>query len=388
MVACVAHGHDVQHCTAHYTLHAVCEAQVVFFPDHSLTQCPMRMSAAAHSGCDGRLPICIGTDCTGLGSVFIALTYLNIAYRHVFGSEIDEWAQRQLLHTFPPEYLVSNMRLRSTSDVPSVDLYCCGFPCQAFSTAGNRAGFNSTSATGDGSLFFHVHRLIRRTRPRCFLLENVQGLETVDEGRNLSVILHYLYSLRCYNIYWALVNTKDHGIPHNRPRYYFVGILQEFDQGSFCWPQPLPLLPLENFLDDRLQRPSWYDLPSQPTAQANVLNFLRQVASSGDDPFDSPWIIDCDSSASRVSGMRNCSPCLTRSRAAGHWVTSRGRRMTLSEQMRLQGINPPFPVAVPPVEFGRLLGNSMSVNILERILCSLLPAAGLWDAQHLVDRYS
>ena len=145
--------------------------------------------------------------------------------------------------------------------------------------------------------------------------------------------------------------------------------------------------PLENFLDARLQRPSESDLPSTANARANVLNFLRQVASRDDDPFESPWIIDCDSSASRAHGMLNCSPCLTRSRAAGHWVTNRGRRLQMTEQMRLQGIHPPFSVAVPPVEFGRLLGNSMSINILERILCSLLPAAGLWNAQHLVDRY-
>ena len=113
------------------------------------------MSANCHAcfGCNGRLPICIGTDCTGLGSVFIALNYLNVPYRHLFGSEIDDWAQRQLLHTFPPEYCVSNMVLRSTRDVPIIDLYCCGFPCQAFSTAGNQAGFNCTSANGDGSLF-------------------------------------------------------------------------------------------------------------------------------------------------------------------------------------------------------------------------------------------
>ena len=52
----------------------------------------------------------------------------------------------------------------------------------------------------------------------CFLLENVQGLETADEGRALAVILQHLYSLSCYNIYWSLVNTKDNGVPQNRPR--------------------------------------------------------------------------------------------------------------------------------------------------------------------------
>ena len=341
------------------------------------------------SGCSDRLPIRVGTDCTGLGSVLVALFNLNVLFRHLFGSEVDEWAEQQIMHTFPPDYFVRNMIFRSTRDVPAVDLYCCGFPCQPFSTAGNKAGFNSTTATGNGQLFFRVLRLLQRTCPRCFLLENVQGLETVDEGRALGVILHNLYSLRGYNIYWTLLNTKEHGIPQNRPRYYFAGILRGFDEGTFCWPCPLPLPPLENFLDIRLQRPSWYDLPHQATAQVNVINLLRQVQSTGDDPFETPWVIDCDSSSSRANSMLDCSPCLTRSRASGHchWVTNRGRRLSIPEQMRLQGITPQFPVAVPSAEFGRLLGNAMSVNVVERILCSLLPAAGLWDAKHLLDRY-
>merc|ERR1711957_857686 len=90
------------------------------------------------------------------------------------------------------------------------------------------------------------------------------------------------------------------------------------------------------------------------------------------------YIIDCDSSTYRCKGWLNRSPCITCTRSKGHWITNRGRRMNKAEVMRLMGMDPTkVKVAVTEGALGKQLGNTMSVNVVERIFVRLLPAAGL-----------
>jgi len=335
-----------------------------------------------------RLPLHIGTDCTGLGSIFLALNNLGVHARHRFSSEVDVHARRQANSIAPADILHYDMRLKDMRSLPKVDVYIAGFPCQSFSVAGLRDGFHTKD--GKGVLFFVCLRYIRAKQPTVFILENVQGLESTHGGECFDEVLRALWSLTDYNIYFELLNTKNHGIPHNRPRYYFIGILKEVDQGTFCFPAKVPMPALELFLDSRQGRPSWADLPplSNRVARQNVLTLLRAAAGLDSDPFSEPWCLDCDSSIGRSTALLNCSPCITRSRAAGHWISNRGRRFSLQEMMRLQGVDESLLVVVPEMQFRRLLGNSMSVNVLERILCTLLPAAGLWPLEALADRYA
>ena len=330
-----------------------------------------------------RLPVHVGTDCTGMGAVFAALRNLGVSYRHRFGSELDESARQQLLALAPPDILFVDARSRCTLDLPTVDLYVCGFPCQPFSQAGLRDGFSNLR----GQVFFRCFSYLKHVQPRTFILENVQGLENVDNGECFRQILLMLWSLQTYRVWFDLLDTKEHGVPQSRPRWYFVGILASADTGTFRMPNRLRPVSVERFLEPRLRRPLGHDMPplSQSTARQNVITTLTLLRQQGQDPLEQCWILDCDSSVGRAGAMLDCSPCLTRSRAAGHWVTNRGRRMTAGEMLRLQGWREPILPCVPDLQFRRLLGNSMSVNVLERLLCTLLPAAGLWD--HIPDPY-
>ena len=112
------------------------------------------------------------------------------------------------------------------------------------------------------------------------------------------------------------------------------------------------------------------------------------MQAKGRDALEETWVVDCDSSIRRSSHMYQMSCCMTRSRGQGHWVSSRGRRFTLVEQKRLQGIPDDFPVYISETAFAQHLGNAMSVNVLERVLVSLLPAAGLWGSDSLQDRWA
>jgi site-specific DNA-cytosine methylase len=158
-----------------------------------------------------------------------------------------------------------------------------------------------------------------------------------------------------------------------------VGILLGHDNGSFAFPSPSPIVDIRQFLDRRHGRPSFADLPPavQATARSNVLQALHTIEAAGRDPFHEPWIIDCDGSDDYTKAFPGLSPCITRARTNGHWLTSMGRRMSLQEVLRLQGFDDCFLNVVTERQLRMMLGNSMSLNVLERIFCRLLPAAGL-----------
>lgn len=201
-------------------------------------------------------------------------------------------------------------------------------------------------------------------------------------GTGVRRILECLRELDLYNIYYRQLNTREHGVPQNRPRCFFVGIRREYDRGTFRFPQPVPMPDIRTFLDPRGRRPSFADLPPETatTARSNVLQTLRQIESQNRDPFWEPWVIECDASAQFTKAMFGISPCLTRSRFRGHWVTSLGRRINRAEALRLQGFESDFKCPLSEAQLRMLLGNATSMNVLERLFCSLLPAAGLTAA--------
>jgi DNA (cytosine-5)-methyltransferase 1 len=314
-------------------------------------------------------PLRLATDCSGLGSPFLVLLRMGLPCRHIWASDSEKACRTMLRHHCAPELLFRSIEERPSEELPPPDLYVVGFPCQPFSGAGSRLGFDGQG----GLIFFKVLETIRLTRPRVFLLENVDGLRSAAEGTCLESIVESLLHLQTYNIYWQSLNTRDHGIPHNRSRIFFVGILRTHDNGCFVFPAASRPVDIRQFLDPRHGRPSFADLPpvSATTARENVMRFLLEIE---------PWIIDCDGSSPYAKTFAGVSPCITRTRYRGHWVTSLGRRMNLPEALRLQGFDDDFFNPVSERQLRMMLGNCMSLNVLERIFCSLLPASGLTGA--------
>ena len=103
-------------------------------------------------------------------------------------------------------------------ELPGFDFLIGGFPCQAFSIAGKRLGFDDTR----GTLFFDIARIVREKRPRHFLLENVKGLLSHDNGNTFRTIVATLDELG-YDLEWTVINSKDHGVPQNRERVFIIG---------------------------------------------------------------------------------------------------------------------------------------------------------------------
>ena len=113
---------------------------------------------------------------------------------------------------------VSNDFIQS---IGTVDIIWGGFPCQAFSIAGNRRGFEDTR----GTLFFEIARFASILKPRILFLENVKGLLNHDKGRTFETILQTLDELG-YNVEWQVLNSKDFGVPQNRERVFIIGHLR------------------------------------------------------------------------------------------------------------------------------------------------------------------
>merc|ERR1719331_1306626 len=290
---------------------------------------------------------------------------------------------------YPPKIFFDDLTKRDNSKAPAADLYVAGFPCQPFSTAGLQQGFSDVR--GRGEIFWHVRDYLEQKKPRMFMLENVSGLVKIRGGEYYRSILKALNALKMYNIYSKIMDTKEHGIPHSRRRIYFIGISKRHDDGSFTWPEPVARPSIELFLDPRGKKQSAegnLPPPSNKTAYTNVRRALKELSAAGCKPLEVPYVVDCDSSPYRMKWMKEASPCITCSRAAGQWVTSRGRRLTKDEMMRLQGMRPDnFRIAVSDRQLGIQIGNAMSVNVLERLFVRALPAAGLVAHNTLIDHW-
>lgn len=146
-----------------------------------------------------------------------ALFRNGIDAKCVLSSEINEKACETYQLNFD-EHPSGDVRL--IDEVEPFDLLLGGFPCQPFSYAGKRMGFGDTR----GTLFFEIERLLEKYRPKAFLLENVRGLYTHDEGRTFNTIMDKLHGLG-YGTYDLLQNSSNFGVPQNRVRLYIVGVL-------------------------------------------------------------------------------------------------------------------------------------------------------------------
>ena len=155
----------------------------------------------------------------GIGGFRAGLTRAG-GFQCVGHCEIDKYADasyRAIHDIGKEERYYPDAREIDPGDLPDFDLLCGGFPCQAFSLAGRRKGFEDAR----GTLFFEIARLAQAKRPSYLLLENVPGLLSHDGGRTFSAILTALYDLG-YFVEWTVLNSKHFGVPQSRRRVFII----------------------------------------------------------------------------------------------------------------------------------------------------------------------
>ena len=330
-------------------------------------------------GLAGGLVVC--TDCSGLDVPMQALKALGVHVRHGFACDECPLVKRQLLANGSPETWYDDVLNRDHRQAARADIYVAGFPCQPFSQGGKQRGF----ADGRASVFQGCVDYISAARPAAFILENVPRLRTLHEGTAFQRVLEALAAVGsgAYELHVQVLDTRDHGVPQRRPRLYFVGLRRDAICSPFAFPQPLPRVSVEPFLAPGS------DCPASSEARSNIARSMeRDLRAEGVDPAHETYFLDIDSSAAWRRACRGCCPCITASRPRGFWVTMRSRRTTLAELCWLQGLSLPSKIAVTDRQLGRMLGNAMSGNVMERLMRQLLVAIGYPGAETLPDRWA
>jgi DNA (cytosine-5)-methyltransferase 1 len=202
----------------------------------------------------------IGTFFSGIGSPEQALLNLDIEHEVTFACEIDKYARSTYLKNFKPKKMYEDITSLDMKKLDPVDLLVFGFPCQAFSLAGRRGGFDDTR----GTLFYDALRYLREHKPRYFIGENVKGLLSHDNGKTFRTIIDCIaktennqFSLMPfdnlnYHIHYQVLNTRDFGVPQNRERIFIVGIRDDEDN-DFRFPPTKPLnIKLKDILEEKV----------------------------------------------------------------------------------------------------------------------------------------
>ncbi len=165
----------------------------------------------------------------GIGGFRSGLSKFGDFFVPVGFCEIDPFARRayEAIYDTKGELFFEDARKIVPEELPDIDLICGGFPCQSFSIAGKRGGFEDAR----GTLFFEIARIARVKRPKYLLLENVPGLLSHDGGRTFATILTSLSELG-YDVCWQVLNSANFGVPQSRKRVFIIGYLGEGSSGE------------------------------------------------------------------------------------------------------------------------------------------------------------
>lgn len=170
----------------------------------------------------------------GIGG--IRIPFQELGCKCVMSSEWDKFAQKTYEANFG-EIPRGDITQIEAESIPDFDILLGGFPCQPFSQAGLKKGFEDTR----GTMFFEIERIIKEKRPKAFLLENVKQLKGHDKGRTLQIILEHIKKLN-YHCDYKILRAGDFGVPQNRERIYLVGFNNNcFNiQSDYVFPFPVP----------------------------------------------------------------------------------------------------------------------------------------------------
>lgn len=307
----------------------------------------------------------------GIGGMRLAL---DIACKNnqkinktVFSSEIDKYAIKTYEDNFSPVSFNDIKELKTKdieSTIPNHDILMAGFPCQPFSHAGLKQGFDDTR----GTLFFDILRILKIKKPQSFLLENVNHLKGHDNGRTLKIILRRLRSLGYYVPEPQTLNAKHFGLPQNRSRIFIVGFFDNF-LGDYNFPERLnsktyvgqilePENKIKNLDNYIISQKLWQG--HQDRKERNK-KLGRGFGYGG---------VDHESPHTNTLSARYY-------KDGGEILVLRGRgrprKLTPRECARLQGFPNKFKLnLVSDVQFYKQFGNSVPVNVVTAVLDSMI----------------
>lgn len=178
--------------------------------------------------------------------LFAGIGGVRLGFEKAFGEQVDtvyacEWnepAQKTYKANFEDNFeIAGDITKVDVNDVPSFDICCAGFPCVAFSLAGKRMGFKDLyKGQSRGILFMDVVRICEEHKPKVIFCENVKNLVDHDKGHTFKVIKEAFETIG-YKVFYKVLNSKDFGVPQNRPRIYIVCFRNDIAPETFEFPE-------------------------------------------------------------------------------------------------------------------------------------------------------
>ena len=316
----------------------------------------------------------------GIGGFRLALQ--NLGGKCVFTSEWDKYSKQTYRANFGEIPFGDITKSRIKNYIPdNFDILCAGFPCQAFSIAGKRGGFEDTR----GTLFFDVAEIIKKKQPKAIFLENVKGLRNHDRGKTLATILNVLREdLDYYVPKPQIINAKEFGVPQNRERIFIVGFHRDTGIKDFNYPKPTSKNAiLEDILEENEVSVKYY----LSTTYIDTLRKHKVRHKSKGNGFGYE-IIPKDGTANAVvcGGMGRERNLVFDDRLtdfkpvtniSGEVNREGIRKMTPREWARLQGFPDNFKIVVSDAQAYKQFGNSVAVpaiqatakKIIEKLNC-------------------
>lgn len=305
----------------------------------------------------------------GIGGIRIG--FEKAGFETVFANDFEaKCADTYNLNFKNTPLTVEDLTKIKISELPEFDFILGGFPCQAFSVAGYRHGFNDKK--GRGNLFFNIADIIKERQPVGFLLENVKNLQGHDQGRTFAIIMKTLDELG-YDIKAEVLNSMDYGnVPQNRERIYIVGFKKETGYiNKFSFPKKkvrtvsiTDILESPENIDDKYyynDKPLYEKLKEYAFVEGTVYQWRRQYVREN------------------KSGV--CPTLTANMGMGGHNVPiiidKRGiRKLTPRECARIQGFPDKYklPTNIADSHVYKQIGNSVSVPVLERVAKNMMRA--------------
>lgn len=310
---------------------------------------------------------------SGIGAFEKALINLEIPFDLINFCEFDKYAAQsyQLLYNVPSNLNLGDVTKVDPKNIEDFNLMTYGFPCQSFSIAGNKLGFEDETR---GNLFFESMRIVKEKKPKYLIAENVKGLVGHNKGHTFSTVLNCLEELG-YNNYYEVLKSTDFDLPHSRERVFIVSIRKDVDDCKFTFPKGSPTKKTvadildenntERYLKKSLVK---YLDPKYHTTYNSKNNVIKLFDGNVQGYFNS------DYSGKRLYSIHGVCPTLTTKKEAACFVEIESE-LNAKERFRLQGFDDSdYDKVKDKVSKAQLIkqtGNSISVTVVQAILKNL-----------------
>ncbi len=293
----------------------------------------------------------------------------------VFVSEWDEYAQKTYRANYEDDFeIAGDITKIDEKDIPAFDICLAGFPCQAFSLAGKRMGFDDDyKGMCRGTLFQDVVRICEHHQPKVIFCENVKGLAIHDKGRTFKVIRKAFEQIG-YTVYDKVLNSKDFGVPQNRERIYIVAFRNNIDSTGFGFPKGNNSnTKIKDIMEEKTVSVKYY--LSDTYLETLKRHKERHAAKGNGFGYE---IRDLNGQAGAIvcGGMGRERNLIVDKRLKDFTpvthikgeVNREGiRKMTPREWARLQGFPDSFKLELADTHLYKQFGNSVTVNVIEAI---------------------